>query len=72
MEEDPIDTFLKTQIEICGDITEYVKLSSELLKNAAIRIKELESTIFYMQMNQASEKEDNSKKKKKKKKHKDK
>lgn len=72
MEDDPIDIFLKTQVEICGDITEYVKLSSELLKSAAIRIKELEATIFHMQMNQASEKEDKSKKKKKKKKGKDK
>lgn len=66
MSEDELENFLQKQIEVCGEATEFAMASVELLKNAVLRIQELENTVNQLQENQKPEKKKKSKKKKKK------
>lgn len=67
MEESELDKLLRKQVEVCGDVTEFVMFSVEMLKKAVLRIHELEA-----QSQLAQEEQKLKKKKKKSKKKKDK
>lgn len=65
MEESELDKLLRKQVEVCGDVTEFVMISVEMLKQAVLRIHELEEQARITQEEQALKKKKKKSKKKK-------
>ena len=49
--EEPLRKLLKTQVEVCREITDTVSVSVDLLQKAIIRIRELENILWHLEMN---------------------